>query len=1213
MSESDEKIERNNKLPSFTSSTDNVYINDEELGWIPGRLTSSTSTFAKVEVNKNNTLETVQVCLVDYPSSSLPLQNVNVNGKLQEVADMVDLPFLHEAGILYNLKSRHERSQPYTRTGEIIIAVNPYKWMSNLYDEGMRDYYSKKLIWSPKTDGTDGRYFVDPHVYETSSLAYKGLASTNCNQSILVSGESGAGKTETVKILMSHLAGVQSTGVISDSRQIVKRVLDSNPLLESFGNAKTVRNDNSSRFGKFVQLQWHVEDLRIAAYSGKILPSCTLAGSFCSTYFLEKSRVVHHEATERNYHIFYELLAAPQEYKDKIWDGLLEVDNSSFYYVGFTDTSVIEGVSNEERFNQTLKSLRMLGLEEEEILVLFRALCIVLQIGNLTIGPSPDNDDVAIIEDDNEMTKLSSIMGVPCDTIRLTLTERSFQTKAETFQVPLNPIACKDSCDALAKAIYAHAFDWLVSKINKATCAESNYEYKKDCKGKYGIIALLDIFGFETFQVNRFEQFCINYANEKLQQKFTLDMFSNVKQEYEEEGISLEHIEFVDNAEMLKLVEGSLGLLAVLNEECVRPKGNDISFVAKIQSMNHGSELMIQDDFFRDYEFGIMHYAGPVFYDATHFVKKNMDILPQDLVNCACQSTNPLIQSRFKEPQVEKSPPRRKIVRRRSGLVGGHESVTTKFRNQLSALMETISQTKSRYIRCIKPNSSKKPLLLDHQACVDQLRCAGVVAAISISRASFPNRLLRQIAWNRFSFLVNKKFLNDSDNKLHQLLSILLQDLIQHYEEASKTTIQPIRKVFTCGKTRVYFRAGTLEYLEGKRLKALGLIATKIQTAARTFVAFNHYRKLKKSTLLMQANARMVIVRKKFLHVKNCCIFIQCWVRYTVAKDIYIRTRTAHFITIIQSYFRMALAVMYRKKAKQSSVIIQAMVRGALQRPVYKRLFHQAREEARIENQLLSLQRKLEKAEAKRIQAEKLAEQKSQLLLKQQQQKIESPPSKEVLEQQQALMDESHKMLDYLHKEVSKLRQQNSQLKYDFDRLKENNQRLMEANASAGSSFQALNNHAKHLNKVNVKLGNDVNLFRNEIEAGKLVQMELRDELKMKQATYIAEVQSRLKYQKSLNRIIDAVQARCNDDNLVEDVLAIFENCENEFERPTAERDDDDQYYDTPPPVLQGEKPLSSRLLSYIFGPSQNDQDYSEPTIADGVGGLHTFAEFSEA
>lgn len=342
-------------------------------------------------------------------------------------------------------------------------------------------------------------------------MAYRGLAADGLHQSILVSGESGAGKTETVKIVMSHLASVHSSNIPTEQEEsgahhlVVQRVLDSHPLLEAFGNAKTVRNDNSSRFGKYIQLQFDVEDAKTAAYAGRAVPNCLLAGSTCETYLLEKSRVVGHEPKERTYHVFYQLLAAPNSTKEKFWKGLVDKTNESFTYVGATDTFTIEGKTDAERWETTLQALELLNVKDERLTTLMRAVCVVMQLGNLTFAADDNDEEKSVITSREDLTALAELMGVPEDALEKALTFRTVVAGKETYTVPLKVERACDGCDAFAKEIYQQAFDWLVRQINMVTCAEENYDDAEQVE-EYGKIGLLDIFGFESFETNRFEQ-----------------------------------------------------------------------------------------------------------------------------------------------------------------------------------------------------------------------------------------------------------------------------------------------------------------------------------------------------------------------------------------------------------------------------------------------------------------------------------------------------------------------------------------------------------------------------------------------------------------------------------------------------------------------------------------------------------------------------------
>jgi myosin-5 len=835
--------------------TSEVYIKDEKLMWIPATLKKTEGTKAYVTVPKYPNEQAIMsdggrgakkseervINLKDYHHKVLPLQNVDKNGVLAEHADMVELPYLHEAAILYNMKKRHIEGKPYTRAGDIIIAINPFQWFNHLYTEEKRSLYSNKLVWS--TGDKDARSQLEPHVYEVSALSYKGLAFERQDQSILVSGESGAGKTETVKIAMNHIASVQKgPSSRSSSGQldpVVQRVVESNPLLEAFGNAKTRRNDNSSRFGKYLQLQFDSSEASLMAYGKPTESKCKLAGSKCDVYLLEKNRIVGHDELERTFHIFYQILAAPDSEKIGIWENLRGTNYSSFKYVGASKTNTIEGMSDAQHFDATVKTLELINIKGDRLRELMRAICAVMQCGNLMFGPLKGDSDKSEITSKDEVSKLAGLMGVKVEDLSQAFTLRTMKTPSETYQVPLNTVFAKDACDALAKEMYGNIFLWLVREINEATCAEKNYGNK--AIKNFGIIGLLDIFGFESFTVNRFEQLCINYANEKLQQKFTEDIFRSVQEEYESEGIALAEITYDDNSDVLDLIESRTGLLALLNEECVRPKGNDQDFVHKALQQNKVSPCLLINKTDR-MSFGIHHYAGKVFYDAEGFVGSNQDTLPTDLSDLCVKSTNRIISEKIKEEVTNAETNSRNVSpkRQKSNIVA--PTVWGKYKTQLITLMTNLRKTNSRYIRCIKPNMAKKPVLMEHEPTVEQLRCAGVVAAVTLSRAAFPNRINNAVVRFRFSSAWDNKSSPSKANNSMSLDQRVREDCIAILDQALKSKEDvnskgQVKKAFVVGKTRTYFRAGALEYLEANRLEnGLDEPATKIQALARGFL-----------------------------------------------------------------------------------------------------------------------------------------------------------------------------------------------------------------------------------------------------------------------------------------------------------------------------------------------------------------------------------------
>jgi len=1159
-----------------------VFLKDPENAWIPAKLIDDNGRTADVEIPQYKDEQSMicdggkkavkwieaEVDLSDYNKGVLPMQNVDEAGNMKCYADMVELPFLHEAGILYNMKQRHLDNHPYTRTGDIIIAVNPFQWFTHIYTEKVRADYANKLVWE-EHEG-DARKLVEPHVYEISSLSYSGLAFGHENQSILVSGESGAGKTETVKIAMNHIASVQrGKTTASDSTKfsdpVVDRVLQSNPLLEAFGNAKTRRNDNSSRFGKYTQLQFDQGDTS-RQFPDKASVQCKLAGSKCDVYLLEKNRVTSHDPEERTYHIFYQLLAATDAQKGAFWPRMKGTNNNSFAYVGPTSTDTIEGMKDGDHFNNTVKVLETVGVKGKSLHTLMRAICIVLQLGNLTFKKDPKDDDRSVVKDKSQFDALADLMGVTGKDLTDCLTERTMKTRNETYKVPLNADVSKESADAFAKEIYARSFLWLVRAINDATCAEKNY--KGGSKSDFGIIGLLDIFGFESFVRNRFEQLCINYCNEKLQAKFTEDIFRSVQLEYESEGIPLDEIKYDDNTDVLDLIEGKAGLLAMLNEECVRPKGTDMAFVTKALAANKKSPCLIVNKLNRR-GFGIHHYAGKVMYDAEGFVSANQDTLPTDLSDCALKSSNEILAkhmtndkcSNLEEKEEKQEKKRRAPKRAKSNLVAA--TVWTKYKGQLSKLMGMLKKTNSRYIRCIKPNTMKVPSVMQHVSTIEQLRCAGVVAAVTLSRSAFPNRVENKTVrfkfstmWQRAKYPSKAKKSDPDDVALKHDCEALLTCALKPLETVEKDG--KVTKAFVIGKTRSYFRMGALEYLEAHRTKALGDQALEIQRYLRGWL-------IRKETMQAEVKRR-----------KNA-IKIQRW--YQDAKDL-IDNKEAARAAKREKVKKLEREKKARQKAEAKAKAAREARRAkekkereereaALRKAEEERERKEREAKANRERKEKESREKFEKDKDKKIkkfkkqikekeknldtkekrweeeineleaEAEKFEKERDDILEEIAKEEAKAAAAPTLTDKEQKKLEQSSEVVTYLRKENKKMRSSTTQLRKDFDTMQENNKRLLEANAYAGASFEALNEQSKKNNSNNSKLMANLDKYKKQ-------NLKLKEDLRMRQGYYDAEAEIRVNYQKAMAEIMEMIQDQCDDAQLTEDILVLALECESE-------------------------------------------------------------------
>jgi len=1157
-----------------------VFLKDPEYAWIPAKLIRSSGNVADVEIPEYPDEESTicdggrsakkmieaEVDLSDYNRGVLPMQNVDEGGRMKCYPDMVELPFLHEAAILYNLKQRHLDDFPYTRTGDIIIAVNPFQWFTKIYTEAVRANYANKLVWEDHEG--DPRKLVEPHVYEISALSFKGLLVGGDDQSILVSGESGAGKTETVKIAMNHIASVQR-GLTSGSGEafsdpIVNRVLESGPLLEAFGNAKTRRNDNSSRFGKYTQLQFDQGDKAMSQFGGSESKSCKLAGSKCDVYLLEKNRITYHDPAERTYHVFYQLIAAPDSEKASFWSGMRGSTNESFRFIGTSCTDTIEGMKDGDHYQKTVEVLKSIGVTGDKLHALFEAICIVLQLGNLSFMKDPSDDDRSVVRDKAEFGALGDLMGLTEQDLIDCLTERTMKTRNESYKVPLNADASQEAADSFAKEIYSKSFLWLVRAINDATCAE--YNYKDGSKSDFGIIGLLDIFGFESFVRNRFEQLCINYCNEKLQAKFTVDIFRSVQEEYEFEGIPLDEIKYDDNTDVLDLIEGKAGLLSMLNEECVRPKGSDQAFVQKIFAANKKSPCLIESRMNRK-EFGIHHYAGKVMYDSDGFVFANQDTLPSDLFDAALKCKNEIVSkhlsnercSNLAEKVVTSSSKRGAPKRMKSNLVA--PTAWTKYKSQLVKLMAMLNQTNSRYIRCIKPNTKKVPSIMEHVSTIEQLRCAGVVAAVTLSRSAFPNRIENKTAkfkfssmWDRSKYPSKGKADMDPAEKLKYDCEALLTSALKDFkgQDGEKG------KIFVVGKTRSYFKMGALEYLEGNRSKEMGTQVISLQRYIRGwFIRKDH---------TPADNQRRKAIAK-----------IQKW--YTsVTKQIAAAERAKSASADKKKRDEVERKARAKAEAKAAKATEARLAKEKIEREA-RNAREQAEEEERDRRERDKEAKrkkketeaidKIEKNKEKKIkkfkkeikakekeldqkdkmwnveindleaECEKAERERDDVLEKIAAEEAKLAAIPQLSEKDVKKLKDSSEITLFLRQGNKKMRSSTTQYRKDYDTMQENNKRLLEANAYAGASFEAMNEHSKKSNSNNSKLLQNLNKYKKQ-------NQKLKEDLRMRSGFYDAEAQIRVNYQKSMAEIMEMIQDQCDDAQLTEDILVLALECESE-------------------------------------------------------------------
>ncbi|MXQ80075.1 hypothetical protein E5288_WYG013562 [Bos mutus] len=783
-----------------------VWVPSDKSGFEPASLKEEMGEEAIVELVENG--KKVKVNKDDIQKMNPP--------KFSKVEDMAELTCLNEASVLHNLKERYYSGLIYTYSGLFCVVINPYKNLPIYSEEIVEMYKGKK------------RHEMPPHIYAITDTAYRSMMQDREDQSILCTGESGAGKTENTKKVIQYLAHVASSHKSKkDQGELERQLLQANPILEAFGNAKTVKNDNSSRFGKFIRINFDVNGY--------------IVGANIETYLLEKSRAIRQAKEERTFHIFYYLLSGAGEHLKS--DLLLESYNK--YRFLSNGHVTIPGQQDKDMFQETMEAFRIMGIPEEEQMGLLRVISGVLQLGNI-VFKKERNSDQASMPDNTAAQKVSHLLGINVtDFTRGILTPRikvgrDYVQKAQTKE------QADFAIEALAKATYERMFRWLVLRINKAL--------DKTKRQGASFIGILDIAGFEIFDLNSFEQLCINYTNEKLQQLFNHTMFILEQEEYQREGIEWNFIDFgLDLQPCIDLIEkpaGPPGILALLDEECWFPKATDKSFVEKVMQEQGTHPKFQKPKQLKDKaDFCIIHYAGKVDYKADEWLMKNMDPLNDNIATLLHQSSDKFVSELWKDvdriiglDQVagmsETAMPGAFKTRK-----GMFRTVGQLYKEQLAKLMATLRNTNPNFVRCIIPNHEKKAGKLDPHLVLDQLRCNGVLEGIRICRQGFPNRVVFQEFRQRYEILtpnsIPKGFM---DGKQACVLMIKALELDSN--------------LYRIGQSKVFFRAGVLAHLEEERDLKITDVIIGFQACCRGYLARKAFAKRQQQLTAMKVLQR---------------------------------------------------------------------------------------------------------------------------------------------------------------------------------------------------------------------------------------------------------------------------------------------------------------------------------------------------------------------
>ncbi|KAK3945053.1 myosin-2 [Diplogelasinospora grovesii] len=854
-------------------------------GWVASEVVKKTVNGNKIQLVfqlENGETKTLEVSAEALQSDNNPSLPPLMNPTMLEASDdLTNLSHLNEPAVLQAIRLRYAQKEIYTYSGIVLIATNPFARVDSLYVPGMVQVYAGKQ-----------RATQAPHLFAIAEEAFMDMLRDGKNQTIVVSGESGAGKTVSAKYIMRYFA-TRETPDKAGSRvkkgpeamsKTEEAILATNPIMEAFGNAKTTRNDNSSRFGKYIEIMFD--------------KNTNIIGAKIRTYLLERSRLVFQPLKERNYHIFYQLVAGVSE-KERQELGILPIEQ--FEYLNQGNTPTIDGVDDKAEFNATRQSLKTIGVTDQQQTEIFKLLAGLLHLGNVKIGATRSDSVLAATEP--SLVKACAILGIDAPEFSKWIVKKQLITRGDKIISNLTQAQAIVVRDSVAKFIYSSLFDWLVEIINRSLATDDVLNRVSS------FIGVLDIYGFEHFAKNSFEQFCINYANEKLQQEFNQHVFKLEQEEYLREKIDWTFIDFADNQPCIDLIEGKLGILSLLDEESRLPMGSDEQFVTKL----HHNYAADKNKFYKKPRFGksaftVCHYAVDVTYESDGFIEKNRDTVPDEHMAVLRASTNKFLGSvleaasavREKDLASASSNAVKPVAGRRIGVaVNRKPTLGGIFKSSLIELMHTINGTDVHYIRCIKPNEAKEAWKFEGPMVLSQLRACGVLETVRISCAGYPTR------WTYEEFALRYYMLVPSlqwTSEIREMANAILTKAL------GASTGKGLDK-YQLGLTKIFFRAGMLAFLENLRTNRLNDCA-----------------------ILIQKNLKAKYYRKKYLQARASIIAFQSAVRAHFARSQVQSLRVFKAATTIQRVWRGQKERKHFLAIRKDVILAQAVMKGFLRR-----------------------------------------------------------------------------------------------------------------------------------------------------------------------------------------------------------------------------------------------------------------------------------------
>ncbi|XP_077527344.1 myosin heavy chain isoform X36 [Haemaphysalis longicornis] len=1013
-----------------------VWVPDEKEGFILGNISSTKGDMVTVDCpgGERNVKKDL-------------LQQVNPP-KYEKCEDMSSLTYLNDASVLHNLKERYYVNLIYTYSGLFCVAINPYKRFP-IYTKRVVDIYKGRR-----------RTEVPPHVFAVSDGAYMDMLANRENQSMLITGESGAGKTENTKKVIAYFAHVGATSKKEEAPKkeskkgnLEDQVVQTNPVLESFGNAKTVRNDNSSRFGKFIRIHFG--------------PMGKLAGADIETYLLEKARVISQQAAERSYHIFYQLMSGKiPGLKEKL---LLTNNVNDYHFVSQGKTSIPD-VDDGEELLVTDTAFDVLGFTDEEKENIYKVTAAVMHFGCLKFKQRP-REEQAEADGTEEGERVAHLLGLNAADLYKNLLKPRIKVGTEFVTQGRNITQVTASVGALSKAIFDRLFKWLVKRVNETLDTKQKRQH---------FIGVLDIAGFEIFDFNSFEQLCINFTNEKLQQFFNHHMFVLEQEEYKREGIEWEFIDFgLDLQACIELIEKPMGLLSILEEESMFPKATDKTFEEKLKTNHLGkSPNFIKPKPAKpgqtEAHFAIVHYAGTVPYNLSGWLEKNKDPLNDCVVDQFKKGSNALLQAIFEDhPGLGASDDKGGKGGRKKG--SGFQTVSGLYREQLNKLMTTLRSTQPHFVRCIIPNETKSAGVIDSHLVMHQLTCNGVLEGIRICRKGFPNRMIYPDFKQRYTILapnaVPKGFV-DAKNCSEKVIEAIQLDAND----------------FRFGHSKIFFRAGVLGRLEEMRDERLGKIITMIQAAVRWYICKKHFQKLKEqrvALLVIQRNLR------KFLQLRNWL----WWKLYSKVKPLLSVARVEDELKALEEKLKKTQEALEKEEKlrkelegqnvkvlqEKNDLFLQLEAERMGAGDVEERLNKALTQKGDLESQLQDLNDRLQHEEDAHSQ------------LSQSKKKLESEISglkKDIEDLELALQKAEQDKATKDHQ----IRNLNDEIQHQdelINKLNKEKKQLQEQGQKGAEDLQATEDKVNHLNKVKAKLEQTLDELEDSLEREKKARADL--------------------------------------------------------------------------------------------------------------------------